>query len=220
MDKNIKRLYNNRFNERGVQQKNKIWKALCDSFIQKYIPEDSAVLDVGAGYCEFINNIKCREKYAIDLNENISNFAHSDVKVFICSSLNMPFFSDNSIDIVFISNFLEHLRSKDEVIKTLSEIMRILRVGGGIIILQPNIRYAYKEYWDFFDHYLPFSDKSLIEVLQMVGFKIEKVLPKFLPYTTKSKIPQNPFLVKIYLKLPFIWKIIGKQMFILGIKHV
>jgi len=98
--------------------------------------------------------------------------------------------------------------------------MRILNLGGVLIILQPNIRYCYKEYWDFFDHYLPFSDRSLVKALHMVGFKIEQVLPKFLPYTTKSKIPQNPFLVKIYLKLPFIWKLMGKQMFILGRKNV
>jgi len=86
------------------------------------------------------------------------------------------------------------------------------------MILQPNIRYAYKEYWDFFDHYIPLSHKSLIEVLQMVGFRIDKVLPQFLPYTTKNKIPKNVILVKLYLKLPFIWKLIGKQMFILARK--
>lgn len=86
------------------------------------------------------------------------------------------------------------------------------------MILQPNIRYAYKEYWDFFDHHIPLSDKSLIEVLQIVGFRIEQVLPKFLPYTTKIKIPEKPFLVKVYLKIPSIWKIMGKQMFILGRK--
>ena len=88
------------------------------------------------------------------------------------------------------------------------------------MILQPNMRYLYREYWDFFDHNIPLSERSLAEVLEMVGFRIEQVLPKFLPYTTKSKIPQNPFLVKIYLKIPLAWKIIGKQMFILAKKHV
>lgn len=103
------------------------------------------VLDIGAGYCEFINNIQCAQKYAIDLNEETPNFAHSDVKVFNCFSTDLSFLSDDSIDMVFMSNFLEHLKTKDEIIKTLSEIMRILKVGGGVMILQPNIRYAYKE---------------------------------------------------------------------------
>ena len=199
------------------QQKNNIWRVLCRSFFQKYIPKDSIVLDIGAGYCEFINNIKCAGKYAVDLNEDTPNFANNDVKVFNCPSI--PF-SDNSMDMVFMSNFLEHLKTKEEVIKTLSDIFRVLKAGGGVMILQPNIRYLYKEYWDFFDHHIPLSDKSLIEVLQMVGFRIEQALPRFLPYTTKSKIPQKPFLVEIYLKMPFVWKIMGKQMFILGRKHV
>lgn len=88
------------------------------------------------------------------------------------------------------------------------------------MILQPNIRYLYKEYWDFFDHHIPLSDKSLVEALRMVGFRIERVLPKFLPYTTKSRLPQHLFWVKIYLKMSFIWKILGKQMFILSRKYV
>jgi len=218
VEKRLKNLYRNRFDEQELQQKNKIWKVLCNSFFQKWIKKDFTVLDIGAGYCEFINNIQCAQKYAIDLNEETSNFAHSDVKVFNCFSTDLSFLSDDSIDMVFMSNFLEHLKTKDEIIKTLSEIMRILKVGGGVMILQPNIRYAYKEYWDFFDHHIPLSDRSLVEALQMVGFKIEKVLPKFLPYTTKSKIPKNTLLVKIYLKIPFVWKIMGKQMFILARK--
>jgi DNA-directed RNA polymerase subunit RPC12/RpoP len=27
-------------------------------FLQKYIPENSDILDIGGGYCEFINSIK------------------------------------------------------------------------------------------------------------------------------------------------------------------
>lgn len=216
----ICKLYKNRFDERECKHKNDVWKVLCSSFFQKYIPDDSVVLDIGAGYCEFINNIQCAVKYAVDLNEDIHNFANSDVKVFNCPSTNLYPLSDNSADIVFMSNFLEHLKTKDDIIKTLSEVYRVLKRGGYIMILQPNIRYLYKEYWNFFDHHIPLSDKSLAEVLQVVGFTVEKVLPRFLPYTTKSRMPQNLLFVKIYLKIPFVWKVIGKQMFVLGRKYV
>jgi ubiquinone/menaquinone biosynthesis C-methylase UbiE len=214
----IEKLYRSRFDERDRQRKNKIWEILCRYFFQKYIPKDSIVLDIGAGYCEFINHIQCRVKYAVDPNADTSNFANADVKVFNTSSANLSFLSDDSVDIVFVSNFLEHLKTKEEVIKTLSEVFRVLKSGGGIMILQPNIRYLYREYWDFFDHHVPLSDKSLIEALKMVGFRIEQVLSKFLPYSTKSKIPQNPLLIKLYLKIPFVWKIMGKQMFMIARK--
>jgi len=90
--------------------------------------------------------------------------------------------------------------------------------GGVILILQPNIKFAYKEYWDFFDHNVPLSDKSLVEALGIAGFEVDKVIPAFLPYTTKSRLPQWELLVRIYLKIPFIWRILGKQVFVIGRK--
>ena len=215
----IGKLYKSRFNELERQGKNDIWKVLCSSFFQKYIPKDSTILDIGAGYCEFINNIQCSVKYAVDLNEDTSHFANSDVKVFNCPSTALSFLPDVSVDICFMSNFLEHLKTKEEIIETLIEIFRVLKVNGKIMILQPNIRYLYKQYWDFFDHHIPLSDESLVEALQMSGFTVEQVLPKFLPYTTKGKIPKHPLLVKIYLKIPIVWKIMGKQAFILCGKY-
>ena len=217
MDTELKKLYEKRF-EGELKQKNKIWKILCSSFFQKYINEKDIVLDIGAGYCEFINNIKCAKKYAIDLNEDTVNFADPDVKVFNLPSTEISSIENLQVDIVFISNFLEHLKSKDDVLKTLSEVYKIMNVGGKVLILQPNIRYLYKTYWDFFDHNIPLSNNSLVEVLELAGFKTEQVLPKFLPYTTKSRIPNTIFLVKAYLKLPIIWKIMGKQMFIIAKK--
>lgn len=215
----IDKLYKGRFNERERQTKNDIWKVLCASFFQKYIPEDSVVLDIGAGYCEFINNIRCATKYAVDLNEDTPHFAGSDVKVFNCLSSDLSFLPDASVDVCFMSNFLEHLKTKEEIIETLFEIFRVLKVKGKIMILQPNIRYLYKHYWDFFDHHIPLSDESLVEALQMSGFTVEQVLPKFLPYTTKSKLPRHPLLVKTYLLMPIFWKIMGKQAFIVCRKH-
>jgi|SRR5208337_2802281 len=213
-----KELYQTRFKEYERSQKSAVWKVLCNHFFQKYVASDAVVLDVGAGYCEFINNIQCKKKYAVDLNEDTINFAHSDVEVFNCSSTNLGFLPNNSIDVVFMSNFFEHLNSKDEIIGTLKEAYRVLKSEGHIMILQPNIKFLYKDYWDFFDHNIPLSDKSMAEVLQCTGFEINKVLPKFLPYTTKSKIPKNLFLIRFYLKFPFIWKILGKQMVIIASK--
>jgi SAM-dependent methyltransferase len=215
----IERLYRNRFDQKEIQQKDKIWKVLCHVFFQKLMPEEAVVLDIGAGYCEFINHIECKKKYAADLNRDILKFANSDVAILHCSSEGLAL-SSGLIDVVFMSNLLEHLRTKDDIIATLLEASRVLKPGGLLIILQPNIRYLYKDYWDFFDHHIPLSDKSMVEALQMTGFRVDKVVSRFLPYTTKSRIPKYPILVFIYLKLPFLWNFFGKQMLILGRKHV
>ncbi len=212
-------LYRARFAKEHLPAKNAVWKVLCECFFQKYIALDSAVLDIGAGYCEFINNIRCGSKYAVDLNDKTSEYAAPDVKVFKCQSTNLSVFKDASIDVCFMSNFLEHLESRRDIIATLTEVLRILKPGGRILILQPNIRYLYRQYWDFFDHHIPLSDKSLAEALRSIGFIIETVIDRFLPYTTKSSIPQNPWLVRLYLKIPLAWRIIGRQAFICAVRH-
>ena len=118
------------------------------------------------------------------------------------------------VDVVFFSNFLEHMQNKDEVRMTLLEIRKIMGKQGKLLMLQPNIRYCYKQYWDFFDHNIPLSHKSLQEVLLSLNFKVLMVKPKFLPFSTKSALPLHPLFVKIYLKMFPLQLIMGRQMFI------
>ena len=58
----LDKMYRRRFNEYECEQKDKIWKVLCPHFFQQFVPKDGVVLDLGAGYCEFINNIQCKKK--------------------------------------------------------------------------------------------------------------------------------------------------------------
>jgi len=217
---NLEPLYENRFDISKLESRKALWQVLCRDFFQNYVPKDSIVLDIGAGYCEFINNISCAKKYAVDLNENTARYADPDVKVFICPSVDMSLIPAESIDVAFMSNFLEHLESRQQIMQTLREVRRVLKPAGSIMILQPNIRYLYKEYWDFFDHFIPLSDKSLTEALLIAGFIIKQSIPRFLPYTTKSRLPQSPFWVRVYLKMPLVWKIFGKQAFMVAQKNV
>ena len=214
----LDKIYRRRFNEYECEQKNKIWKVLCPDFFQKFFPLDAAVLDIGAGYCEFINNILCAKKFAVDLNEDTPSFASPEVKVVSTPSTDLSFLASDSIDRVFMSNFLEHLRTKQEVLQTFEEIFRVLKVGGKVITLHPNIRYLYMDYWDYFDHHVPLTDKSIAEGLEVVGFKVEISIDRFLPFTTKSKIPKHPVLVKLYLMFPFIWRFMGKQTLVIAEK--
>ncbi|MBE9562587.1 MAG: methyltransferase domain-containing protein, partial [Proteobacteria bacterium] len=126
---------------------------------------------------------------------------------------------NNSVDIVFMSTFLEHLLNKQHAFDTLSEANRILQVGGKLLILQPNIRFLANNYWDFFDHHTPLSDRSLVEVLESLDMKIVKCYPRFLPYTTKSQLPKGTIFIKLYLHMPWIWFLFGKQAFIVAEKR-
>ena len=209
-------IYKRRFKD-DIEFRIKMWKVLCENYFQRYIPSHSTVLEIGAGYCEFINNISAKRKIAIDINPDTIYQANDDVQVIITPSNDLSQIETGSIDIIFVSNFFEHI-SKEEIIKTIKECFRCLRNNANILILQPNIRYIYRNYWMFFDHITPIDDRSLCEVLEMIGFDIQLVLPKFLPYTSKSKLPKSLFLIKIYLKISILYKIFGGQAFIVAKK--
>jgi len=215
----ISSLYRHRFNDEERRRKNAVWKVLCEAFFQRYISPSDTVLDLGAGFCEFINHIRCRRKFAVDLSEETSTFANSDVTVVKGNCSDLSFLAEGNADVVFASNFFEHLRSKDELLRVLREANRVLKLGGRFLILQPNIRYLAGKYWDFFDHHLPLTHLSMVEALELCGFEAVEVRPQFLPYTTKSHLPQAPFLVRWYLRLTVAQWLLGKQMFVCACKR-
>jgi len=215
---NLDKLYQERFPDADLPAKNAIWKVLCADFFQRYVDNNDVVADIGAGYCEFINNIDCGRKIAVDINPDMRRFAAPDVQIIneACTAISQ--LEAGSVDVVFMSNFLEHLPGKAQVLETLRESHRILRAGGRIIILQPNIRFLPGEYWDFFDHHTPLTDRSLVEGVKLAGFTPVRVIPRFLPYTTRSRLPQSPFLVRLYLRFPPIWRVLGKQAVVIARK--
>lgn len=210
-------IYADRF-DKSVDKRNVMWKVLCKDFFQKFIKPDDTVLDLAAGYCEFINNISCKEKIAVDLNEKTKRMAHKDVKVYQALSTNLPKNLTGKVDVVFTSNFFEHLDSKNELIDTLKEVHRVLKPTGKIMVLQPNIRLVGNQYWDYVDHTLPLTEKSLFEALLLTDFELEYRKVRFLPYTANSKIPATPFLIQLYLKLPLAQFFMGKQTFVVATK--
>jgi SAM-dependent methyltransferase len=211
-------LYERRFDPAEQAAKREVWAVLCRDFFQRYVRPDDEVLDLAAGFCEFINHIECREKFAVDLNEQVRRHAAPEVTVHVGPAGDLSWLGAESIDLVFASNFFEHLGSKEEMLAVLAEIRRVLRPRGRILVLQPNIRFAYRVYWDFFDHRLPLSDRSMVEGLQLAGFEPSEVRPRFLPYTTKSRLPSWPLLVRLYLRCPPLHRILGQQMFVAAVK--
>lgn len=209
--------YQKRF-EANAGYRDKVWKILCNDFFAQYIKEESVLLDLGAGWGEFSRNIKAKTKYAMDLNPECgrrvnghATFLHQD-----CST-RWPL-EDDSLDVVFTSNFLEHLPNKSAIDLTLKESYRCLKKGGLMICMGPNIRYLPGLYWDYWDHYVPITDNSIAEALRLTGFGINNVIARFLPYTMSGG--SNPPLIAIrgYLHMKFVWPLFGKQFLVVAQK--
>lgn len=207
-------LYKIRFAEDQLPRKNEIWRVICQNFLQKLINPSSTVVDIACGYGEFINNIAAGRKIAVDMNPDTQAFLSPDVEFHQCNALQIDQELLGCADIVFTSNFLEHLPSKDVLNEFLQQVMGLLKPGGKYIILGPNLRYIPGLYWDFYDHHLGLTHLALIEALLMQGFKPEICIDRFLPYTTQNRMPNHPWLVRLYLQVPWVWKIMGQQFLI------
>ena len=198
--------------------RNSVWQILCSRFFQKLIPKQAGILDLGAGWGEFINNIDAGTKYAMDLNPETLIHLQEDI-VFMNQDCSKQWPLDKkSLDVVFTSNFLEHLPSKKSIELTIDEANRCLKDDGTIICLGPNIWYLAGTYWDFWDHFIPISHLSLCELLKLKGFEIDRCVPRFLPYSMSNGKTPPLTLLKIFLNFPILWPIVGRQFLIIGKK--
>jgi SAM-dependent methyltransferase len=213
----LAKLYQHRFSDDELVDKRVLWDTLCRHFFERHIPGGSTVLDLGAGNCEFINSVRASRKIAVDLNPETALHADADVEVLRSASTDLSPVADGSVDVVFSSNFFEHLPDKDALLTTLGECHRVLRPSGRILVLMPNIRYLPGRYWDYLDHHLPLTHVSLVEAFELSGFDDEVVIPKFMPYTVKdSRLPVRAELIRLYLACKPLWWLLGRQMFVVG----
>jgi SAM-dependent methyltransferase len=213
----LDRIYAARFHDAERESKARLWRVICETFFSNYVPEDGCVLDLGAGYCDLVNNIHARHRIAVDLNPDTARFAAPGVEL---HQLPLERLSEavepETVDLAFASNVFEHLRGPDALLKVLANVRRVLRPGGRIVIMQPNVRLVGGAFWDFFDHTLPLSERGMTEALEVAGLRVVECRARFLPYTTKSRLPQWAFLVRLYLRCRPAQYLLGKQMLVVA----
>lgn len=214
-ESDLSRIYAQRFAD-NLDYRKRVWRVLIDSFFKKYVPRNATVLDLGCGYGEFINQVDAGRKYAMDLNPDAPRYLSADVE-FIQQDCSQPWpVDEGSLDVVFTSNFFEHLPDKAALGRTLDNVHKALRQDGWLIAMGPNVRLLPGSYWDFWDHYIPLTESSLSEALENRGFRIDRKEPAFLPYTMAGKRPTPLSLIRLYLSVPIVWPFLGKQFLVVA----
>jgi SAM-dependent methyltransferase len=188
-----------------------LWKALWDHYFARLISGTDCVLELGAGYGSFINNVVARRRIAVDAWPGMVPHLAAGVESRVGDVAELSFLRDHSVNFVFASNLFEHL-TQDAFSLVLDELKRLLASGGTLNILQPNYYYAYREYFDDYTHRTVYSHVSLCDLLRSHGYRIVACHKKFLPLTIKSRLPVSPLLIRAYLSSP--WKPMAKQMLV------
>ncbi len=188
-----------------------LWETLWRHHFSAIVPPSACVLDLGCGYGEFINSVAARRRIALDSWDGFRGFLAPGVEAIVASVTDLDRIEDGLVDFAFASNLFEHLTQVDFA-TMLAALRPKLSPGGTLNILQPNYRYAYREYFDDYTHVAVYSHISLADFLAANGYEVFETRPRFLPLTVKSRLPVHPALIAAYLKSPV--KPLAKQMFL------
>lgn len=209
------RVYSHRFEDPDERAKDRLWIEI-GWYLQRYVDASAPVLDIACDRGYFIRNVRAAEKWATDMRD-VSGALPPDVHFVQSNGLELEnVLPKGHFGTVFMSNYLEHLASGDQVVEQLRVACELLRPGGRVVVLQPNIKLTGPAYWDFIDHKVALTERSLVEAAEIAGLETERVIVRFIPYTTKGQLPQHPILVRLYLRLKLAWRLLGGQTLYVG----
>ena len=158
------------------------------------LSEGSLLLDAGAGECPYKYIFEDFNYQSTDMPGGFYDQPHD----FECELHNIPK-DDNTYDAVILTQVLEHVPDPEA---TLSEICRVIKPNGKLLLSVPLNGPLHGEPW----HYFQFTHYGLDQLAQKTGFKIDEIekvggafwlIGKRLPVVFKKLIKQyDPFRAK------------------------
>ena len=191
--------------------------------LRRFLTSDSKFLEIGPGDCilsfEVAKHVK--KVYAIDVSEEITRTKKSpqNFELIISDGCDIPV-PENSIDIAYSNNLMEHLHPED-AFDQLRNIYRALTDGGKYLCITPNCLSGPHDISRYFSnratgfHLKEYTVTELSQLFQSVGFRrlrtyigsdaISIRFPMFSVELCEKTIGLLPFLLRkrISRMLPF-----------------
>lgn len=187
-------------------------QSLYRKLIDELVDSNTKILDIGCGHGDFMKEVYDNTNFSYGVDPDSSALEKNTFikHKFVASAEKLPF-EDNTFDVVVSAWVLEHLPNPKE---SFSEIFRVLKPGGKVIFLTPNVwnynvwiiriipeifhdfltkrLYARKENDTYPKKYKINSPKTIKNTLQKIGFKEDQLILNGDP----SYISFNEFLYK------------------------
>jgi 2-polyprenyl-3-methyl-5-hydroxy-6-metoxy-1,4-benzoquinol methylase len=158
------------------------------NLISKFTPNNQlTLLDFGAG--DFVLTEQLNEKLVTTYGVDIDDLDMRTGKTK---------FGDETFDVVLLMSIIEHLTDPSNL---MNETKRILKKDGILIMVTPNWKYSYKNFYDDLTHIKPYTPSSLSFTLQMFDFQVRAVMPWSPRKNLKFLLRKNS--IKICAHLPF-----------------
>ena len=168
---------------------NKIYQLVRNHSIKKKVGvaisnlNRGEALDIGCGTGDFLNEMLKNgwKVKGIEPNEIARSNAISNFGLDVYEESTLFDFDENSFDVITMWHVLEHVYNLD---KNLTQIKRILRKDGRLVIALPNSdsldAKIYKKSWAAYDvprHLYHFNISSFSKLMDKYGFEMVKVKP-------------------------------------------
>ena len=209
------RLYEYRLRGTDQHSRQAVWNEIA-AYLYQRMGAPARVLDVGAGRGEFITAVPAAERWAVDA-AGFGGDRDNAIKV-ITGGVKDADLPSGYFDGVMVSNVLEHLPTQDAVGTALVRIRQAMAPGGTLAVMGPNFRCCPREYFDCADHVLALTHVAVAEHLHAAGFSVTAVVPRFLPYSFRSRFPASAALTRACLRRPALWRLAGKQFLVTGVR--
>ena len=106
-----------------------LWQALTE-YLAPYVSPQAHVLELGAGYCYWINSVRAARKVAVDLWDELPQHAAADVQPLqIDLTHGLAALGEGKFDVALASNLMEHFEP-DVAAKLAGDVFAQLNPGA------------------------------------------------------------------------------------------
>src|SRR5688572_4121863 len=154
------------------------------SLLQNYLQPTSTYLELGPGDCSLAIKVasRVRKVYAVDVSDQITKAIElpHNLELIISDGSSVPV-PDNSIDIAYSDQLMEHLHP-DDAADQLQNVYRALAPGGVYICITPNRLSGPHDVSGYFDevptgfHLKEYSARDLGQMFRTAGFRKVELL--------------------------------------------